>query len=628
MPVPHREGPDASARSPRLPLATAVVATLLLALGALGTVRFAGEAAADLVQKQLLVQQLTGVVTHLDEVLTMSANMCAHTGDMKWKERYDRHLAPLDEAIAGLRSVSPGLFDQELGADTDAANQRLVAMETKSFELVEQGRASDAAAILDGPAYAADKALYAAGNQRAQLALAGLVTSEREATRSHQTLASVATLLLAILATGSWVVVSRRSREQRSRVALELARATSRAADEANRQKSLFVANTSHELRTPLTAILGYAELLADPKYAAENAADACATITRNGEHLLQVVNDLLDMSKIEAGGLTVESVPTDPALIVEDVVSLMRVRATGKGITLDRTFETPLPRSFPCDPVRLRQILLNLVGNAIKFTPNGRVALRIEFRPETDGGGTLRFAVEDSGIGMTEEQVGRLFRRFAQAEDSTARRFGGTGLGLALSKTFAELLGGGVLVRSCPGVGSTFTLELPVPADSSTSTWHPDADGIAAMHEERAQAAAYDDELPNLAGVRILLADDGVDNRRLVAHHLVHCGAEVVTAENGRDAVASLLGDAAPRFDLVLMDMQMPELDGYRATHLLRERGWAAPIVALTANAMSTDRERCLQAGCDDYLTKPIDRRKLLRTCALWARPGLACAT
>ncbi len=628
MPVPDREGPDASARSPRLPLAIAVVATLLLALSALGTVRFAGEAAAELVQKQLLVQQLTGVVTHLDEVLTMSANMCAHTGDPKWKERYDRHLAPLDEAIAGLRAVSPGLFDQELGGDTDAANQRLVAMETKSFELVEQGRASDAAAILDGPAYAADKALYAAGNQRAQLALARLVASEREATRAHQILASVATLLLAILATGAWVVVSRRSREQRSRVALELARATSRAADEANRQKSLFVANTSHELRTPLTAILGYAELLADPKYAAENAADACATITRNGEHLLQVVNDLLDMSKIEAGGLTVEAVPTDPALIVEDVVSLMRVRAAGKGIALDRTFETPLPRSFPCDPVRLRQILLNLVGNAIKFTPSGRVALRIEFRPKTGGGGTLRFAVEDSGIGMTEEQVGRLFRRFAQAEDSTARRFGGTGLGLALSKTFAELLGGQVLVRSCPGVGSTFTLEVPVPADSSTITWHPDADGIAAMHEERAQAAAHDDEQPNLTGVRILLADDGVDNRRLVAHHLAQCGAEVITAENGRDAVARLLADTAPRFDLVLMDMQMPELDGYRATHLLRERGWSAPIVALTANAMSTDRERCLQAGCDDYLTKPIDRRKLLRTCALWARPGLVCAT
>jgi len=601
-----------------MPLVLAIAATLLLALCTLVAARLGGALATASIERRLEVQRLTATVAHLDEVLTMSANLAAHSGEDRWRARYDAHLQPLDEAIAALRAISPKLFDREMGADTDAANQRLVALEMRAFELVAAGRRSEAVQILDGEAYATDKRLYAAGNQRAQQALVELVSAEQEHAQRSVTVALVATLLFAVVTSAAWVLLMRRNREQRVRAELALAKATRQAAETANQLKTQFVANTSHELRTPLTAILGYAELLADPDYAARHRSDACATITRNGEHLLQVINDLLDMSKIEAGGVVIETVPTDPALIVEDVVSLMRVRASSKGLELERAFEGPLPRSVLTDPMRLRQILLNLVGNAIKFTAAGSVDVRVAF--ERDGAtDRLRIAIEDQGIGMDEAQLARLFVPFSQAEDSTERRYGGTGLGLAISRRYAQLFGGDIEVRSTPGRGSVFTLRLPVTLPPDVPWWQPDADGLERMQHEREQAAARTQELPKLHSLRILLAEDGRDNRRLVVHHLERAGAEVVAVENGRLAVDYLLATDRAPVDLVLMDMQMPELDGYRATHRLREQGVRVPIVALTANAMSTDRDRCLGAGCDDYLTKPIDHALLLRTCALW---------
>ncbi|MBL9076773.1 MAG: response regulator [Planctomycetes bacterium] len=615
--------PSGGAGSVRLPLAIAVAATLLLALCALLAVRLGGVLATASVERRLEVARLTATVQYLDEVLTMSANLAAHSGEDRWRQRYEAHVAPLDQAIAALRAISPSLFDREMGADTDAANRRLVAMETRALELVGRGHHGEAAQVLDSDAYAADKALYAAGNRRAQQALAELVATEQADARRSMAWAVAATLLVTVLASGAWVVLARRSREERVRADLALAQATRAAAEAANRLKTQFVANTSHELRTPLTAILGYAELLADPTYAERHRADACATITRNGEHLLQVINDLLDMSKIEAGGVVIETVPTDPALIVEDVVSLMRVRASSKGLELERSFAGPLPRSVPTDPMRLRQILLNLVGNAIKFTADGGVEVQVAFDQATVPG-ALRIVVRDHGIGMDAAQIARLFVPFSQAEDSTERRFGGTGLGLAISKRYAQLLGGDIDVRSTPGQGSEFTLRLPVVLPEPVEWWQPDAAGLSQMQQHRALAVARTQELPQLDGLRILLAEDGRDNRRLVVHCLEQAGAEVVAVENGRLAVEHLLAPDQPGVDLVLMDMQMPELDGYRATHRLREHGVRVPIVALTANAMSTDRERCLGAGCDDYLTKPIDRALLLRTCVLWTSERL----
>jgi len=410
----------------------------------------------------------------------------------------------------------------------------------------------------------------------------------------------------------------------------ELRQARERA-EAASRAKSEFLANMSHEIRTPMTAIVGFAEVLLDgvePGAPLDQRAEALHTIRRNGEHLLAIINDILDISKIEAGKMTVEHVPTDPAQLVEDVVSLLRVRAAGKGVTIRRSFLTRVPRTFLCDPTRLRQVLMNLAGNAVKFTEVGQVAVSLSFEPDGERP-RLRFDVEDTGIGMTSDQVSRLFGAFEQGDASTTRRFGGTGLGLQISKRLAEMMGGDIAVASIPGGGSTFTLTIPTGAVDADSLYLPeDAPRIVGA----AAAAAASPELNRpLAGVRVLLAEDGPDNQRLITFHLRKAGAEVTVVENGRRAVEAMTvrddllspaRDPAP-FDLILMDMQMPEMDGYTATRLLKQLGCRTPVIALTAHAMAGDAQKCRDAGCEDYATKPIDRLALIQACAHWASRG-----
>ncbi len=390
-------------------------------------------------------------------------------------------------------------------------------------------------------------------------------------------------------------------------------------AETASRAKSEFLANMSHEIRTPMTAILGFAELL-DPdsgedRLAGEDAAVALRTIHRQASHLLTVLDDILDMSKIEAGRMQVEQLPVDPGAILRETAAMMASRARDKGIALHVAVAAGTPVRMCSDPTRLRQILLNLLSNALKFTDQGSVTLGLELTEA----GELAFSVTDTGIGMSAEalETARRFEAFSQADTSTTRRFGGTGLGLRISHALARLLGGELTIASVDGHGSTFTLTLPVGAETL-------ADSTA-----DASASAVDAEAPlagRLAGVRVLLAEDGPDNQRLIRFHLERAGARVSVAENGRLAVEHLEA-AKPdtRPDVVLMDMQMPELDGYGATRRLRELGFTGPIIAVTAHAMSGDRERCLAAGCDDYLTKPIDHRQLIATVQHHARAGVA---
>lgn len=388
------------------------------------------------------------------------------------------------------------------------------------------------------------------------------------------------------------------------------------AADAANRAKSEFLANMSHEIRTPMSAILGYAELMLDPTQTAEDRLDGIQVIRRNGEHLLSIINDILDLSRIEAGRMVLEMIDTDPVQIVEGVISLMQVRAVGKKLTLLNDLKFPLPRTIRTDPTRLRQILMNLVGNAIKFTDSGTVTLRTSFETGTDP--RMRFDVQDTGIGMGDDVLTRLFQPFSQADASTTRRFGGTGLGLAICKRLAVMLGGDVTVVSKPGKGSTFTLFIATgPVDSAAMRRHPSDNRSPSVSLSTTETAIR-------LGGRILLAEDGPDNQRLISHFLRSAGAEVVIVDNGRSAVdqaITAMGQGRP-FDLILMDMQMPVMDGYTASSLLRQEGYRGPIVALTAHAMSGDRETCLQAGCSDYLSKPIDRQKLLEMCARFAPP------
>ena len=340
-----------------------------------------------------------------------------------------------------------------------------------------------------------------------------------------------------------------------------------RAAQEASRLKSEFLAHTSHEIRTPMTALVGYTELLGDPDLSPAERAEGLATIRRNGEHLMTIVNDILDLSKIESGRMTIERMACSPFALVAEVAAVLRPRAAHDGLDVEVGYRSPLPETIETDPTRLRQILLNLVGNAIKFTPRGSV--RLEVGPVEDT--RLCFEVIDTGIGLDAEQQARLFTAFSQADASTTRRFGGTGLGLAISKRLAGMLGGDLRVRSVPGEGSTFTLTIDVGSLAGVRLLDrpPDVPAAAERREPSAHA-------PQALRGRILLAEDGLDARRLLARHLRAAGAEVETAENGLVAceLALRAAEAGAPYDLILMDMQMPELDGYAAAARLRAAG------------------------------------------------------
>lgn len=381
-------------------------------------------------------------------------------------------------------------------------------------------------------------------------------------------------------------------------------------AERANRAKSAFLASMSHEIRTPLTAILGFTDVLIEDQTIRQVAADRLndlRTIKRNGEHLLELINDILDLSKIEAGKLEIERIPWSLPRLITDVTSSMQGRASVKGIELITEYQGPIPETIHVDPTRLRQVLVNLLGNAIKFTDDGSVRLTIRISAGNPEEALLVFQVIDTGIGMSEEEMRRLFRPFSQASKSTSRHFGGTGLGLTISRHLTELMNGQIWVASQPGQGSTFTFSLPIGSLLETRLLDNPDEARQADGEHGAPAV--------MIPARILLVEDSPDNQRLVTFHLRRAGAEVSIAENGCRAVELVRESIANgrSFDLILMDLHLPELDGISATRQIRALGYSRTIIALTANAMAGDRERCLEAGCDDYASKPINRQSLL---------------
>ncbi len=383
------------------------------------------------------------------------------------------------------------------------------------------------------------------------------------------------------------------------------------AADDANRAKSSFLANMSHEIRTPITAVLGYSEMALDGGHDVDR--DECLqTIRRNGQLLLELINDILDLSKIEADMMAVDLTDTDLPAIIGDVISMIRPRATAAGIALSLAFDTPIPKTVRTDALRLKQILINLVGNGVKFTPRGSVTVRTSLRTDQQ----LQFDVVDTGIGLTDAQAAKLFQPFTQADSSTTRKFGGTGLGLTISRRLARMLGGDITVSSVTGAGTTFRVTI----DAGLSAGVEMIEGLTESTRPLSPSGGdpRTQVIARLDGKRILLAEDGPDNRRLITAFLKKAGASVTPATNGRVAV-ELASEQA--FDVILMDMQMPELDGYDATRTLRRAGYTASIIALTAHAMASDRDKCLEAGCNEYLTKPIDKASLINTCASFAR-------
>jgi PAS domain S-box-containing protein len=543
----------------------------------------------------------------------------------------------------------------------------------------------------------------------------------------------------------------------RKRVEEELRRAKSEA-EEAARAKAEFLATMSHEIRTPMTAILGFGEILSEPGLPEEEREEAIGTIRANGRHLLELVNNILDFSKVEAGRLEVERIPVDTWGLLEETRRLMTAPARAKGLKLDLVGMNAVPETVHTDPTRLRQILINLIGNAIKFSSEGTILVVVHFAEEPDPeagveGTQLEVVVVDSGIGMSEQEVARVFEPFVQADGSMSRRHGGTGLGLTISKQLAVLLGGDIVATASPGQGAAFRVSVATgPVEGIRRVGREEGQQ---RWRERSRRTDTGIRLPSLAGARVLLVEDNAVNRRLVQRQLSKAGAEVETAEDGRagleklrrarergrppavlltdlhlpgldghqlaraareggfrGAIVALTAGAVPdgmrdtfdaclskpvervrmietlgglaasvrrepgagecspvdilpcaglrvlvaedtpvnrrllqhileragaetvlaangaealervaeaevagkAIDAIVMDIRMPELDGAEATRRLRADGFGAPVIALTANSDAAERERCLEAGCDDFLGKPIDRRRLLR--------------
>jgi PAS domain S-box-containing protein len=405
-----------------------------------------------------------------------------------------------------------------------------------------------------------------------------------------------------------------RETNQQLEAAIEQANRMAVQAEYANRAKSEFLANMSHEIRTPMTAILGYTDLLMDDSLGTTDRKTFLTTVRRNGEHLLQLINDILDLSKIEAGKMVMDLGPCHLPSMVADVASMMRPRAEQHRSTLEVHYTGPLPEFIHTDGVRVRQVLVNLVGNAVKFTENGSIRIEVSFLPQwRSDQSAVSVEVMDTGIGIRQESLSRLFQPFTQAESSTTRKYGGTGLGLAISRQIVTALGGELTVHSAPGKGSTFTVTVPTGDIAGVNLLQSPGEIIC----EDETGARWTPGVGVLRGVRILLAEDSIDNQQLLRTVLGNVGAEVEVVENGRLAVERA---ETGTFDVVLMDMSMPEMDGYEATRKLRDRGYQRPILALTANAMSSDCEHCLAAGCNAHLAKPIDRKQLIETVAQYA--------
>lgn len=572
-------------------------------------------------------------VDRVEEQLTSAVRAAAAANQPQLKKRYRELELELGNSLIAADDAAKGVGMDDYVARRDSAagehniGQSLGDLEKRVFDLLDAGKLDQARTLALGDEHDDLKAAY--------LETIGAIDASIDQTLQAQlTIRYAAVFGLFLLLAAGTIQIARmginRIKRQRDQI-LTLAEESKAAKDEAelaSRAKGAFLATMSHEICTPLTAIVGFGDVLLDASSSGEDRMNAAHTIRRNASHLLLLLNDILDMSKIEAGKLDVERIACSPIQILQDVEQMLAGKAVEKGLTYKTWSEDALPSQIISDPTRMKQALLNLVGNAIKFTSHGSVRVIASCDQKAE---TISFRIEDDGIGISEQQVEKLFSPFSQADNSMTRRFGGTGLGLYITRSITERLGGRLTLDSAPNVGSVFTLTLPM-GEVSNTTWAylerretSFATPQHSSHKPSTIAIPQQQPLPNAASAqsptssqnqvalkgRILLVEDGVDNQRLISLILRKAGATVEIAENGEVGLRMALEawkNNTP-YELILMDMQMPVMDGYTASNELRNQNYPFQIVALTAHALKGEQQQCIDAGCDACLTKPINK-------------------